>query len=179
MSQKLVSTVIIDPQQLIRAFWSSLLLAHTYKIVGSCDAIRALHKIQCSDAGFDLIILSGQNVDQALNSVNVLSTTHRRSKVVFLFDEMNSEDINKLSNSQLDGCVSLHVSHDVLLHSLNSIVHDDFRIIALGDGAARVKSPFERSVRALSARKNDGSEKSDLNKGSHCSRAIDNISSWS
>jgi DNA-binding NarL/FixJ family response regulator len=133
MPQKSVKTVIVDPQNLIRDVLSSLLVAYSFHIVGTCAAIRKFDDIKRTTDDVDLTILSGQSVDHALRAADVLFSACPGGKVVFLFDEMSSEEMRRLCSSPIDGCVSLHVSHDVLMRSIEFVVSDNVRIFALDE----------------------------------------------
>jgi DNA-binding NarL/FixJ family response regulator len=134
-----LKTVVVDPHSLIRDVLSSLLVAYSFHIVGTCALIRKFEDVERSTDDIDLTILSGQSVDQALKAAEVLFAACPSGKVVFLFDELSSDEMCRLCNSPIDGCVSLHVSHDVLMRSIEFVVSDNVRIFALNEALPHPK----------------------------------------
>ncbi|WP_420135238.1 hypothetical protein [Rhodopseudomonas sp.] len=148
MPQRALNTVIVDPHSLIRDVLSSLLLPYSFNIVGTFASVHKIDELHRTSTDVDLTILSGQSVDNALATAEVMSAAYPGGKVFFLFDELSSEDMCRLCSSPIDGCVSLHVSHDLLMKSIEFVVDGNVRIFTLDDSlpSAGTTSLLQRSA---------------------------------
>ncbi|MFC0242571.1 hypothetical protein [Rhodopseudomonas telluris] len=133
MPQKALNTVIVDPQSLIRDVLSSLLQPYSFNIVGAFASIHKIDDLHRTSKDVDLTILSGQSVENALVTAEIMSAAYPGGKVFFLFDELSSDEMCRLCSSPIDGCVSLHVSHDLLMRSIEFVVGDNVRIFTLDE----------------------------------------------
>jgi hypothetical protein len=114
----------------------SLLAKHSFHIVGLLTGVRLFHELQRTTDPADLIVLSGGSVEQALRSAAVMSAARLDSKVVFLFDDdLSWDDMRQLCESVIDGCISLKVSDEVLLRSIDFVVSDSVRLFAFDEEA--------------------------------------------
>jgi DNA-binding NarL/FixJ family response regulator len=133
----------VNPQGLVQDALSSLLRAHSYQVVGTCSTIQQFDDIQRAALDdVDLTILSGQNVEDTLKAAEVLFAARPSGKIVYLFDELSSDEVRRISNSPISGCISLNASQEVLLQALEFVVDQNFRIFSFY-GA----SPTERRDR--------------------------------
>jgi DNA-binding NarL/FixJ family response regulator len=147
MPQRSINTVIVEPQSLVRDILSSLLVPHSFNIVGTFATIHKFDDVHRTLDDVDLTILSGQSVDQAVATAEVMLAACPGGKVVFLFDELSSEEMRRLCSTPIDGCVSLHVSHDLLMRSIDLVVEDNVRLFTLDETVPRSEpnAPARRS----------------------------------
>src|SRR4026207_466341 len=60
------------------------------------------------------------------------------TKIVLLFERASSTDFQKLSVSEIDGCVPLSASPDVLISALQQILDGDFKILIQNTASSSV-----------------------------------------
>lgn len=165
MPRKVLNTVIVDPQSLIRDVLSSLLLPCSFNIVGTFAAIHNIDGNHRTFGSIDLTILSGQSVDRALAAAEVMFAACPGGKVVFLFDELPYEDISRLCSSSIDGCVSLHVSHELLIRSIEFVVSDNVRIFTLDERLPCAISSARLRLNELAINRSEESAERELDSG--------------
>jgi DNA-binding CsgD family transcriptional regulator len=102
-----------------------------------------------------MVLLAVRTVEIALAEANLARRMCPKYKIVAVLEDIPRDCFWKLASSELDGCVPLHVSQDFFVRTLDLVMSDGARIIALADdhrpsdfpnGPENVKPGTERGV---------------------------------
>jgi two-component system, NarL family, nitrate/nitrite response regulator NarL len=133
---KLVSTLIVEPRSLVREGLVSLMARHSYRVVG---AVGSTAGIDSASLGADvprLVILGALPAEEAPIAASCIRELWPDSKIIFLFERASSTDYQNWQASEIDGCIPLSVSTDVLIGTLQRILDGDLKIL-LQEAASR------------------------------------------
>jgi two-component system nitrate/nitrite response regulator NarL len=131
-----ITTIIVEPYLLVREGLSSLMESHTYRVVCSVGSIADIRSPSIAGDGQKLVILTAQAAGNAVSDAATIRRLWPDSKIVLLFEHASPDDFQKLLASEIDGCVPLFVSQDMLIKTLDLILLEDARIIVVA-GARR------------------------------------------
>jgi two-component system nitrate/nitrite response regulator NarL len=134
MSSRTVVTSIIGPQGLLRDSLTSLIENYSYRVSGGHAHAHDMPRPPDDDEP-RMVLLTVQLIDLAVSEAARVRATCARCKIVVLLEKLNTEDLLKLANSQIDGCVPLHVSQGVLIQTLDLVVSNSARVIVLAERA--------------------------------------------
>jgi two-component system nitrate/nitrite response regulator NarL len=126
---KLVTTLIVEPRSLMREALTSLMVSHSYHVVG---AVASTAGIDRSLLGADvpkLVILGALLAEEATNAASCIRGLWPETKIIHLFGRASSTDYQNWQASEIDGCIPLSVSPDVLIGTLQQILDGDLRIL--------------------------------------------------
>jgi two-component system nitrate/nitrite response regulator NarL len=123
--------MVIEPRSLVREALVSLMVSHSYHIVGDLASPADIDKTSTTTDAPRLVILSALPVDEAACAATHIRELWPEAKVIFLFERASSGDFQKLLASEIDGCIPLFASPDTLVDTLQSIVAADLRILVL------------------------------------------------
>ena len=110
-------------------------------------------EIACSSVipdGPELVILGTQSADNAAKGAEVVRTRWPDSKIIFLFDNVSPADFHNMPVSQIDGCITLFVSPDTLMSTLDLIIMRNVRVMVMSDKQRPSKWPEVGSLEAHS-----------------------------
>src|SRR5262245_19556780 len=130
-----VATIIIEPRLLVREALVSLMASHSYDVVCSVASASDIDgDLVVADAPKLVIIgaLPAANAAEVANSVRKLWLD---TKIVLLFDQASSADLQMLLASEIDGCIPLFASPGTLIGALRQIIVGDLRVLVLGIAA--------------------------------------------
>jgi two-component system, NarL family, nitrate/nitrite response regulator NarL len=128
-----VATIIIEPRLLVREALESLMANHSYRIVCRVGASADIGSPSIVADGPKLVILGGQSADKAVAEALGVRKLWPDSKIILLFEFASLADFQKLLTSEIDGCVPLIVSPDMLISMLDLIVTSGVRVMVLSD----------------------------------------------
>ena len=127
-----VATIIIEPRLLVREALASLMASHSYHVVGGVASTADIDDTSLAAHAPKLVILGappGEDVAPAASSIRKLWP---ESKIVLLFDHASPADFQKLLAWEIDGCIPLSASPDMLVNTLQQNVVAGLRILVLG-----------------------------------------------
>jgi two-component system nitrate/nitrite response regulator NarL len=158
MSSRNIATTIIGPQGLLRDSLTSLIENHSYRVTGG-HARAADMPGPPDDDGPRIVLVTVQSMDLAVSEAARVRATCPRCKIVVLLEHLNTEDLQMLANSQIDGCVPLHVSEGVLIQTLDLVNSDTVRVVVLAE-RARNPMPDKLPLNDQRGTKTNGNERS-------------------
>ena len=136
-----VATLIIEPRSLVCEALVSLMESHSYHVVcGVASTADIDSSLLVADVP-RLVILGALPMEEATTAASCIRKLWPETKIVLLFERASSTDYQNWQASEIDGCIPLSVSPDVLIGTLQQIVEGDLRIL--------VHEAASRSVIAL------------------------------
>ena len=136
-----VATLIIEPCSLVCEALVSLMASHSYCVVGGVASTADIDSASLVADVPKLVILGALPAEEATTAASCIRKLWPETKIVLLFERASSNDFQKLSVSEIDGCVPLSASPDVLISALQQILDGDFKIL--------IQNTASRSVIAL------------------------------
>jgi len=139
--QERVATLIIEPRSLVCEALVSLMECHSYHVVcGVASTADIDSSLLVADVP-KLVILGALPAEEATSAASCIRKLWPETKIVLLFERASSTDYQKLLASEIDGCVPLSASPDVLIGTIRRILEGDLKIL--------VHEAASRSVIAL------------------------------
>jgi len=136
-----VATLIIEPRSLVREALVSLMTSHSYHVVGGVASTADIsNSLLVADVP-KLVILGALPAEEATTAASCIRELWPETKIILLFERASSTDYQNWQASEIDGCIPLSVSPDVLIGTLQQIVEGDLKIL--------VHEAASRSVIAL------------------------------
>ena len=126
-----VATMIIEPRSLVREALVSLMVSHSYQIVGDVASTADIDgSFRVEDAP-RLVLLGALPVDEAASAASRIRRRWGEAKIILLFDHASPGDYQKLLASEIDGCIPLFASPDTLVDTLQRIIAGNLRVMVL------------------------------------------------
>ena len=138
---KRVATLIIEPRSLVREGLVSLMASHSYHVIGGVGSTADIDSSLLVDDAPRLVILGALPAEEATPAASRIRKLWPDTKIVLLFERASSTDHQNWQASEIDGCIPLSVSPDVLVGTLQQILDGDLKIL--------VHEAASRSVIAL------------------------------
>ena len=136
-----VATLIIEPRSLVCEGLISLMASHSYHVVcGVASTADIDSSLLVADVP-RLVILGALPMEEATTAASCIRKLWPETKIVLLFERASSTDYQNWQVSEIDGCIPLSASPDVLIGTLQQILDGDLRIL--------VHEAASRSVIAL------------------------------
>ena len=140
---KLVSTLIVEPRSLVREGLVSLMASHSYRVVGGVASTADIDTASLVADAPRLVILGALPAEEAAPAASRIRNLWPETEIILLFERASSTDYQNWQASEIDGCIPLSVSPDVLIGTLQQILDGDLKIL--------VHEAASRSVIALPA----------------------------
>jgi two-component system nitrate/nitrite response regulator NarL len=138
---KLVTTLIVEPRSLVREALTSLMASHSYHVVcGVASTADISNSLLVAD-GPKIVIFGALPPEEATTAASCIRELWPETKIILLFERASSTDYQNWQASEIDGCIPLSVSPDVLIGTLQRILEGDLKIL--------VHAAASRSVLAL------------------------------
>ena len=138
---KLVTTLIVEPRSLVREGLASLMASHSYHVVcGVASTADIDRSLLVADVP-ELVILGALAAEEATTAASCIRELWPETKIILLFERASSTDYQNWQASEIDGCIPLSVSPDVLISAFQQILDGDFKIL--------IQNTASRSVNAL------------------------------
>ena len=136
-----VATLIIEPRSLVCEGLVSLMTSHSYHVVcGVASTADIDSSLLVADVP-RLVILGALPAEEAAPAASCIRKLWPDTKIILLFERASSTDYQNWQASEIDGCIPLSVSPDVLIGTLQQILAGDLKIL--------VHEAASRSVIAL------------------------------
>lgn len=126
-----VATMIIEPRSLVREALVSLMVSHSYQIVGDVASTADIDESLRVEDAPRLVLLGALPVDEAASAASRIRRRWREAKIILLFDHASPCDYQKLLASEIDGCIPLFASPDTLVDTLQRIIAGNLRVMVL------------------------------------------------
>jgi len=136
-----VATIVIEPRSLVREALVSLMASHSYQVIGGFASPADIESSLVAEDAPKLVILGALPVDQAASAAGRIRKLWPATKIVLLFERASSADFQKFLASEIDGCIPLFASADMLVGTLQQIVAADFRTIVLKNETSSMPCP--------------------------------------
>ncbi len=134
-----IATLIIEPRSLVCEGLVSLMASHSYHVIGGVASTADIDS--CFADVPRLVILGSLPAEEAAPAASRIRKLWPDTKIVLLFERASSTDYQSWQASEIDGCIPLSVSPDVLIGTLRQILDGDLKIL--------VHEAASRSVIAL------------------------------
>jgi two-component system nitrate/nitrite response regulator NarL len=128
-----IATIIIEPRLLVREALESLMANYSYRVVCRVASTTDIGGSSIVADGPKLVILGAQSADNAVTEAHGIRKLWPDSKIILLFEFASLTVFQKLLTSEIDGCVSLIVSLDTLISTLDLIMTKDVRVMVVSD----------------------------------------------
>ena len=138
---KLVTTLIVEPRSLVREGLVSLMAGHSYHVVGGVASTADIDNSLFAADVPKLVILGAPPAEEATTAASCIRKLWPETKIILLFERASSTDYQNWQASEVDGCLPLSVSPDVLIGTLRQVLDGDLKIL--------VREAASRSVVAL------------------------------
>jgi len=134
------ATVIIEPRSLMREALVSLMERHSYNVVCSVASTADIDGGAFKEVQPKLVILGVLPADRVAEATSSIRGRWQGAKIVMLFEEASSLDLQKLLASGLDACIPMFASPRTLIDTLELIVCERLRVLMVNDSA--ILEPF-------------------------------------
>jgi DNA-binding NarL/FixJ family response regulator len=140
MSSPNVPATIIGPKGLLRDSLASLLGTYSYRVTDSHETAADMPR-PTEDEGPRVVLLTVRTMELAIAEAVLVKQVCPNCKIVALLEDIPGEGFWKLAHSDIDGCVPLRVSQDILTRTLDLVMSDATRVILLADDNALSAEP--------------------------------------
>ncbi len=141
--QHCVATIVVEPRSLVREALVSLMASHSYQVVGGYASTADMEDSLIVADAPGLALLGALSADDAANAAASIRKRWPETKIILLFDRASSADFQKLLASEIDGCIPLFASPDVLVGTLQQIITTGLRILVLKTETSSLPCPTE------------------------------------
>src|SRR5918999_4415981 len=118
------SMLLAHNERLVREATAGILQQAGFSVLDQTDAIDQLQqKVQQHHP--DLLLLDGQLLEGQTDAVRALAAAFPNSRIVILSPAQPPPMVSTLLEAGASGCLSLHLSSDELIESLNVIAQGD------------------------------------------------------
>jgi two-component system nitrate/nitrite response regulator NarL len=124
-----VAALIIEPRSLVREGLVSLMASHSLNVIASVASTADIHGTLLVADGPRLVILGTLSGDAAAPAASRIRELWPDTKIVLLFERASSTDYQDWQASEIDGCIPLSVSPEVLIGTFQQILDADLKIL--------------------------------------------------
>jgi two-component system, NarL family, nitrate/nitrite response regulator NarL len=126
---KHVVTLIIEPRSLVREGLVSLMASHSYHVISGVASTADIDSgLLVADVP-RLVILGALPAEEVAPAASCIRRLWPETKIVLLSERASSTDYQNWQASEIDGCIPLSVSPDVLIGTLEQILDGDLKIL--------------------------------------------------
>ena len=126
------ATVIIEARSLIREALVSLMESHSYKVICSVGSPADIDCTALKDEQPKLVMLGAPPGSRLTDTASSIRRCWQDAKIIALFDNTSSEDLQQLIASNVDVCIPMDVSPRALINALQLIVSEPVRVVVVG-----------------------------------------------
>ena len=141
-----VSTIVVESRSLVREALKSLMANTSYRVVCGVGYIAELAATAVSDER-KLVILGARSADNAVTDADEVRKLWPHSKIVLLYEQASEADLQKLLQSEINGCVPLFVSSDILIGTLDTVVERDVHVVIACHAESRIRPARQHKSR--------------------------------
>src|SRR6185312_4102264 len=128
----LTATVVIEARSLIREALVSLMETHSYKVICSIGSPADIDCNALKDEQPKLVMLGALPDSRLADTTSRIRRCWQDAKIIVLFDNTSSEDLQQLLASDVDVCIPMDASPRALINTLQLIVCEPLRVVVVG-----------------------------------------------
>ncbi len=136
-----IAALIIEPRSLVCEGLVSLMASHSYHVIGGVASTADIDSSLLAADVPRLVILGALPAEEAARAASCIRELWPETKIILLFERASSTDYQNWQASEIDGCIPLSASPDVLIGTLQQILDGDLKIL--------IHEAASRSVTAL------------------------------
>jgi len=125
--------VVIEARSLMREALVSLMESHSYHVICSVGSTADIDRGVLKEAQPELVLLGALPTDRVANATSSIRRCWQDAKIIMLFENASSKDLQKLLASGLDACIPMFVSPRTLIDTLQLIVCEHLRVLIVSD----------------------------------------------
>jgi two-component system nitrate/nitrite response regulator NarL len=129
------ATVVIEARSLMREALVSLMESHSYHVICSVGSTADIDRGGLKEAQPELVLLGALPTDRVAEATSSIRRCWQDAKIIMLFENASSKDLQKLLASGLDACIPMFASPRTLMDTLQLIVCEHLRVLMLSDSA--------------------------------------------
>jgi len=128
----LIATVVIEARSLIREALVSLIESHSYKVICSIGSPADIDCNALKEEQPKLVMLGALPGSSLADTTSRIRRCWHAAKIIVLFDNISSEDLQQLIASDVDLCIPMDASPRALINTLQLIVCEPIRVFVVG-----------------------------------------------
>jgi two-component system nitrate/nitrite response regulator NarL len=129
------ATVVVEARSLMREALVSLMESHSYRVICSVGSTADIDRSVLKDEQPELVILGALPTDRVADATSSIRRRWQDAKIIMLFENASSKDLQKLLASGLDACIPMFASPRTLMDTLQLIVCERLRVLMVSDPA--------------------------------------------
>jgi two-component system nitrate/nitrite response regulator NarL len=126
-----VAVIIIEPRTLVREAIEALMGDHSYRVVCSVGASSEISGDSVVDAHPKLVILGAKSAEISAREAQNVRALWPDSKILLLCEDTPLSDFPNLMESQIDACIPVSTSPEMLFNSLDLLMGKDIRLVVM------------------------------------------------
>lgn len=139
-----VTTIVVEPRFIVGEALASLLEKLQYR-VSCCVATPAdIADAPISGEGCKLAILGAVSAQDGVSDAVHVRSVWPNCKILLILDFASDADLQRLVNSEIDGCIPFDASADTLSKALELIIVQKLRVMITGGARVRVVQGVQR-----------------------------------
>src|SRR5581483_9286498 len=119
---------VLEPNMLLRAGLISLVEKYSYRVIASAATASNLPDDNFSERP-RLIVLGAAAIDHAMAQGAFCRRRWPECKIVLMYDHAGTEEMQKLSASEIDGCMPVSVSPETLGKVLDLVMCEQVMVM--------------------------------------------------
>jgi two-component system nitrate/nitrite response regulator NarL len=137
---KSIATVVLEPHPLVREGIGSIVSDYSYRVVAKASQTSDIAALPLTHEGIWLVLLGARSAQSAAEDATAIRRRIPNCKIVVLFDGIRQQDMEQLIKAEIDGCLPLLASRDILIGVLEMVTHSNMRTMVLGSGSSNTIS---------------------------------------
>jgi two-component system nitrate/nitrite response regulator NarL len=125
--------VVIEARSLMREALVSLMESHSYHVICSVGSTADIDRGVLKEAQPELVLLGALPTDRVADATSSIRRCWQDAKIIMLFENASSKDLQKLLASGLDACIPMFASPRTLIDTLQLIVCERLRVLIVSD----------------------------------------------
>jgi two-component system nitrate/nitrite response regulator NarL len=130
-----IATVIVEPRSLVREALVSLMEGSSYHVVCSVASVGDIERSAFKEVQPKLVILGALPAERVAEIASSIRSCWQDVKIIMLFEEASSRDLQNLLASGLDACIPTSASPRTLTDALQLIVCEQLRVLMVSGSA--------------------------------------------
>jgi two-component system, NarL family, nitrate/nitrite response regulator NarL len=148
--------VVVEPRLLVREALIALMGSFSHQVSrGAASAAELLCSSDAANAP-DLVVLGECSAGKAASEASAIRGIWPQTKILLLFEQGAPLNLEGFLASEIDGCIPLSASPDILISTLQMICIENLRILLVGRGidhsVLRAATAREGAVRLAASR---------------------------
>lgn len=127
------ATVVIEARSLMREALVSLMESHSYNVICSVGSTADIDRSIAKDVQPELVLLGAMPTDHIADATSCIRRRWQDAKIIMLFENASSKDLQKLVAAGLDACIPMFASPRTLIDTLQLIVCERLRVLMVSD----------------------------------------------